>query len=114
MIIRLDNQPIKTPTSFDPEVYKITEARRLANGDMAMDYITKKLKFALSYTVLSGPELDTIIDILMSPKSFYNLEYEWNGQVRTAVVYVGAIKANKFRTDGKWYWKNVNFALIER
>lgn len=114
MIIRLDNIRIKTPTVFDPEIYKITDARRLANGDMAMDYITKKRKFNLSYTVLSGPDLDAIIEILMAPKSFYNMEYEWNGKILTAVVYVGAIKANKFRTDGIWYWKNVSFALIER
>ena len=114
MIVKLDNIQIKTPTNFDPEFYKITDSRRLANGDMSMDYITTKRKYALQYDLLSGPDLDLLVSILMSPKSFYNLEFEYNGRWESAVVYPGAIKFNKFRTDGKWYWKNASVALIER
>jgi len=114
MAYKLNGTVIRNPTSFETELYKLTKAGRLASGKMVMDVIAKKRKFNLTYDVLSGPDLDTITSILFNDSAFYEFEYVENGEVKTATVYVGAIKYNRFRSDGKWYWKNVEFALIEQ
>lgn len=114
MIIKLNGVRIKDPTDWDVEEYKLTKAGRVASGKMVMDVVAKKRKFVLSYNVLSGTHLKTIRDILYSDASFFTLEYEDNGVLQTATVYVGAIKRKRFRTDGVWYWKDVEFALIEQ
>jgi len=114
VIIKLNGTAIKNPTSFEVEKYKLTKAGRVASGKMTMDVIAKKRKFSLSYEVLSGKHLKTITDILYSDDAFFTLEYEENGEMQSVTVYVGAIKAQRFRTDGVWYWKNVEFALIEQ
>jgi hypothetical protein len=110
----LNGTRIKEPTDLDVEKYKLTKAGRVASGKMTMDVIAKKRKFNFKYDVLSGTDLQTITDILFSDDSFYTLTYVENGVEHSAVVYVGAIKCKKFRTDGKWYWKDVEFALIEQ
>ena len=114
MILRINGTNIKTPHNFEIEKYKLTKAGRVASGKMTMDVIAKKRKFIFEYEVLSGRDLDTIVNIIDGNDAFYTLEYEENGVLKTATVYPGAIKAVKFRTDGIWYWKNVHFALIEQ
>lgn len=114
MIVKIDGVQIKNPTDWDVEEYKLTKAGRVASGKMTMDVIAKKRKFNLSYKVLSGTDLEKIRNILYGDKSFFTLEYEDNGQLRSAIVYVGAIKRKRFRTDGKWYWTDVEFSLIEQ
>lgn len=114
MIIKINGVQIKNPTSWDVEEYKLTKAGRVASGKMVMDVVAKKRKFNLSYDVLSGKDLEMIRNILYSDDSFYTLEYEDNGQIRSAIVYVGAITRKRFRTDGVWYWKDVQFSLIEQ
>lgn len=110
----LDGKKIKTPTDFDFEHYKLSKSGRVASGRMVMDIVAKKRKFLFRYSVLSGPQLQAIMDILDSDKAFYELSYPWNGKRETAIVYPGAIKGKRFRTDGIWYWTNVSFDLIEQ
>lgn len=114
MAYKLDGIVIKSPTSFATELYKLTKAGRLASGKMVMDVIAKKRKFQLEYTVLSGTDLTTITDILFNDSAFYTFEYVENNTTKTATVYVGAITYDRFRSDGRWYWTNVEFDLIEQ
>lgn len=114
MNIKINGTTIRNPTSWDVEEYKLTKAGRVSSGDMTMDVIAKKRKFNLSYDVLSGTDLEMIRNILYSDDSFFTLEYEDNQEARSAIVYVGAINRRRFRTDGVWYWKDVQFSLIEQ
>lgn len=114
MNVKINGIAIKNPTSWDVEEYKLTKAGRVATGDMTMDVIAKKRKFNLSYEVLSGKDLEAIRNILYSDDSFYTLEYEDDNLLRSAIVYVGAITRSRFRTDGVWYWRDVQFSLIEQ
>ena len=114
--IKLNGITIKQPNvdDFSIEKYNLTKAGRTSNGDMQMDLIAKKRKFTFKYEVLSGTELNTILNILDGNNVFITLSYVENNVSKSATVYAGAIKATQFRTDGVWYWKDVAFDLIER
>lgn len=110
----LDGNIIRNPDSFVAGWFKLSDAGRTADGTMNMDIIALKRTFAFSYDVMSGTELDTILELLYSFDAFFTLEYDFNGEMKTATVYVGAISARKFRTGSLWYWKDISFQLIER
>ena len=113
--MKLNDIEIKNPTRLSIERYNLTEAGRLANGLMVMDFIAKKRRFNLQYEVISAKDMNTILDILDTEEMFHTLEYVENDVTKTATVYVGAIPSDKFRSEtGSWYWRNMNFALIER
>lgn len=114
---KLDGVAIKSPTSFKIERYRITEANRLANGDMSMEQIAKKRKFYLTWAGIDAANLNTILNIIWeSDKLFYLLEYQENNVVKTATVYAGQIPSELHRTDraGNWVWKDVELHFIER
>jgi len=111
---KINGTSIKEPTDFDVEKYKLSKSGRVASGKMTMEIIAKKKKFNFSYAVLSGTELETITDILDSNTAFYSFSFVENGDTKTYNIYPGAIKFKKFRTDGVWYWKDVQFSLIEQ
>jgi hypothetical protein len=111
---KLAGTQIKNPTNFSIEQYNLTKSGRTANGTMTMDIIAKKLKFLFEYSVLSGPDLKVIYDIVFGDEPFFTFEWEENGEAKSCMVYAGAIHYNEFRTDGIWYWKDVKFDLIEQ
>jgi len=112
--LTLNGTPIKTPTSFNISRFKLSKAERVASGKMVMDIVARKRKFSLSYTVLSGADLKTILDILDTDTAFFAFTYtDEDGAAKSATVYPGAIAQDKFRST-PWYWKNVKFDLIEQ
>lgn len=112
--LKLNGKLIKSPRSFDIEKYNLTKSGRVANGKMTMELVAKKRKFLFSYNVLSGKDLDDILEVIDSNNLFFNIEYVENDRVKTARVYVGEIKQTKFRSEMGWYWKDVTFNLIEQ
>jgi len=111
---QLDGTIIKNPTAFKTSKYNLTKSGRTASGKMKMRIIAVKRKFEFEYAVLDGTRHKQIDDILFGGSSFFAFEYLENGVVKTATVYAGAYSADRFRTDGIWYWKNVKFDLIEQ
>lgn len=105
---------IKEPTDFTVSKYDLTKSGRLANGDMVIELVAKKRKFQFSYAVLSGPQLDLILSAIDTEKMLFEIQYIENNKNLSAIVYRGAVTYRKFRTDGRWYWKDVTFDLIER
>lgn len=114
MDITLGGISIKQPTKFDIEKYNLTKSGRVASGLMKMEIIAKKRKFLFQYDVISGTDLDTILGVIDTNTAFFTIGYKENEVAKTATVYSGAISATRFRTDGKWYWKDVKFDLIEQ
>lgn len=117
--IVLDGIYIKQPTNenFQMNTYNLTKSGRVASGKMKMDFIAKKRKFEFSYEVISGKDMQQILDIIDTPKMFFPIEYTdtTDGLRKTATVYVGEINKVPFRTDQfGWYWKDVKFNLIEQ
>ena len=106
---------VKQPTTLDIELYNLTKSGRVASGDMTMDIIAQKRKFQFYYAVLSGPEYEDIQTAIYSRNHpFFEIIYLDNRVEKRAIVYSGAIKRRRFRTDGIWYWKDVTFDLIEK
>lgn len=111
----LNGVPIKRPSTFKIEKYKVTNATRLANSNMVADVLSRKRKFYFTYTAISSTELDKILDILWENDDyFFTLSYVENGIEKTATVYPGSIPATLHRPEGVWVWKEVSFNLIEQ
>lgn len=117
---KLAGVPIKNPSSFKIELYTLTKSARVASGDMVMDFVANKRKFALGYEAIESADLNAIIDICwtnlaVTKQCFFDLEYLDDGVWKTAVVYSGAIPKNLHRGEGvSWVWKDVTINLIER
>jgi hypothetical protein len=109
---------IKNPSAFKIERYNVSTMERLANADMVGDLVAKKLKFFFTYDAISAQELDTILSAIWdAPGLFFRLDYPYQGEQRSATVYVGSIPSDLHRGDmasPNWIWKGVSFNLIQR
>lgn len=117
MSFKLNGVAIKNPTGFKVERYNVTSMTRLSNATMTGDLIAQKLKFYFTYEVISADEFDAILSAIWdSDALFFTLEYPYQGQQRSAEVYVGSIPSDLHRGGrmANWIWKNVTFNLIER
>lgn len=117
MAFKINNINIKNPSTFKMEHYNITTMERIASGRMAGDLIAKKKKFYFTYDSITGAELETILSAIDTTVLFFAIEYDYNGETKTAQVYVGSIPYNLRRAgsnSSNWVWKNLSFNLIEQ
>lgn len=114
MDIRINGVRIKQPTECKVQRYNLTKSGRVASGKMTMELVAKKRKLDLIYDVLSGSDLELILSLIDTEQMFFQVQWLENGDEKSMTAYVGEIVADKFRTDGMWYWKNVEFHLIEQ
>ena len=114
VIIKINGVRIKTPTSYKISRYNLTKSGRVASGDMTMELVAKKRKLFLTYEVLSGEELQHILDLIDGDALFFTVSYTENNQTKSMTAYVGEIPTDLYRPGSKWYWNNVSFNLIER
>lgn len=113
--MKINNTIIKTPTEFRIERYNLTKAGRLANGKMTMELIAKKRKFNLKYNVISGSDLNAILNEIDGNNLFFTFTYpDEHGNNSTATVYAGEIPSTLYRADGDKMWKDVEINLIEQ
>ena len=113
--IKIRGVTIKQPRQFSIERYNITKSGRVATGDMVMELIAKKRKFLLRYPTITGRNLDKILDLIDDPTAiFFEITYDENNVNKSATVYAGHIPSRLIRTGSEWYWRDVNFDLIER
>lgn len=112
----VNGRAIKNPSTFKVERYNVTNMERLANADMVGDLIAKKLKFYFTYDAITARDLDNILDAIWeSNKLFFPIEYNYQGEQRTATVYVGSIPSELHSAkSAEWVWKNVTFNLIQK
>lgn len=112
----IGDTPIKNPSSFKVERYKVTDLTRLASAKMVGDLIARKRKFYFGYEAISAPELNVILDALWHAGGiFYTLSYMENGLWQTATIYPGSIPSELHSAHSRtWVWKGVNFDLIEQ
>jgi hypothetical protein len=115
---KIDDTPIKNPTKFRIERYNITTLERLANADMAGDYIASKSKFLFTYDFLEGSEWTIILGLLWGTATlFHTLKYyeDGSGDEKSASVYVGDMPADLHKGGmAEWVWKDVTFNLIQK
>jgi len=116
--LAINSTPIKRPDSFSIERYNLTKAGRVASGLMTLELVAKKRKFLLRYNQLTGTDLSTILSLIDTDEMFFTLSYTENGVTKTATCYAGHIPSDYLRggeaASPLWYWKDVNFDLIEQ
>lgn len=105
---------LSNPTDLTVSKFALSKSGRVASGKMKFKFIASKKKFEFSYDVLPGDLYEILDAILFSGQDFFTFVYTENNISKTCVVYTGATTADRFRTDGRWYWRNVKFALIEQ
>lgn len=112
----VNGRAIKNPSTFKIERYNVTNMERLADASMAGDLIAKKLKFYFTYDAITAGDLDNILEAVWDTNTlFFPLVYNYQGEQRTATVYVGSIPSDLHSAKSKeWVWKNVTFNLIEQ
>ena len=112
----VNGKKIKNPSTFTIERYHVTTMERLANADMTGDLIATKMKFYFTYEAISAEDMNTIIEAVFSDTLFFTLEYPYQGEQRTATVYVGSLPQELHRAGNttNWVWKNVSFNLIQQ
>jgi hypothetical protein len=113
--ITIEGTTIYQPHEFIIERYNITKSGRVASGLMTMELIAKKRKFLFRYRTISSTSMNTILDLIDDEDAiFFDIAYKENNVQKTATVYAGHIPSTLIRSGSLWYWKNVNFDLIER
>lgn len=112
--LKINGVSIKEPSSLKIERYNLTKAGRVSSGKMTLELVAKKRKFFLEYEAISGAELKKILDLIDGTQMFFTVEYEDYDGWKSAVCYAGAIPTEYFRKNMGWYWKGVNFDLIEQ
>lgn len=105
-----------------PDTYEVTiadldaSANRSSNGKLFRDRVAVKRTINVSWTMISGADLKTVLNNVSSV--FFSVTYfdpESNGN-KTGTFYVsdrvqGVAVKNK---DGSFTWKGVSFSLVER
>lgn len=120
MKLSIDGTDIKIPndpTGFRMSRYEISDGGRTADGTMTKDVIAKKHKIFLSYNVISGEDLRTILDLIYyTNDAFFTVRIDEDNGTQEYVMYVGEISKTFFRKGGisGWYYKDFAFNLIEK
>lgn len=116
--IKINGTTIKTPTKFKISRFNLTKAGRTSSGLMTMDLIAKKKKLFLTYGIISGADMQTILGLIDSTTMFFEVSYYTvNGSLDTITCYVGEIPTTLQRRGtlgAEHYWVNVDFEFIEQ
>jgi len=118
--ILINGTKIKTPNN--PEGIKrgrfeLSKGGRTADGTMTKDRIARKQKFFFVYDIISGTDLQTILDLIyFSDDTFFELTIDNHTGVEVFTIYVGELNSTLHRRGGLsgWYYKNFTFNLIEQ
>src|ERR1700752_1098969 len=104
-----------TPTDMEIEIYDISKAERLANGQMNIERIATKMKLQITYDYITATNLKTVLSAI-SP-TFYNVQFHdpKTNALRTASMYCGdrSIGFIDYQNSTPRY-RGVSFDLIER
>ena len=113
-MIKINGVQIKEPTTKVLDSYNLTKSGRVSSGKMTMELVAKKRTLQLSYEVIHGDELELILSLIDGNAMFFTVEYDDSDGMKSMIAYSGAIKREYFRKHMGWYWKGVEFQLIEQ
>lgn len=105
---------VRTPSKFNISRFNLTKSGRVASGKMKMDLVAKKRKLSVEYEVISGSELQQILDIIDTDRMFFTVRYMDHSGWHSITCYVGEIPSEYFRIQMGWYYRGVQFSLIEQ
>lgn len=106
------------PTTYEAEIYDITESSRNANGNLIAELVATKMRINLSFAYLTKAQYTTILGYFSS--FFFTVVYHdpRTGSTTSTTMYVGNRTTGAFKYDSGLNeivgWKDVKFALIEK
>jgi hypothetical protein len=118
--ITINGTVIKTPTTFEPEIYPLTKGGRTTDGSMQLEFVADKRKWTFKYAAITGADWYPIAALLQgSGNLFLTITFPENGGQGSATVYRGAVKVvgTLLRVDpdpNKWVYTDIEFSLIEQ
>ena len=113
-LLNIGGVDMPTPSTYDYGIQDISNAERVANGDIVIDRIATKGKIFLKFAHLTRDELSLLLGAV-SPVSFeVQFEDPLTESIVTSTYYVGDRKMGIFRyVNDEPIWMNVVFNLIE-
>lgn len=116
--IKLNSNEIPHPgaKNFKVSFFVVSDAGRVANGDMVIDFIAEKQKIHFKYDVISQAQYNTIMAEIKGAVSI-SVAYTIGGTEYTFTGYPGEISFEDFRRGSVvgqgYYYTNVSFNIIE-
>lgn len=114
-MIKINGVELSPPSGYTAAIQDISQADRNANGTIIIERIATKRKLSLSWGVLSGSELSTILNLVSGV--FFSVEYvdPQDGEIKSGTFYCGdrTCEAITYK-NSQAYWKNAKFDIIER
>jgi len=114
-MVWLNGVRIADPSKLDIGIHRISRAERTSSGRMTMEIVAIKRAVTLEYELISGSELEAILNNLES-RVFHTLRYpDPQGGEKVITVYTGDISESAWYTvGGVRYWQGVRIGLIEQ
>ena len=96
--------------------YDLTKARRVASGDMKIEYITTKRRVDVVLKMIKDSDLGQVLSVIGANKPLLQIEFAEAGKpMGQMTCYVGDITTTLWHTiNGVRYWEEVSLAFIEQ
>lgn len=114
-MIKVNGTELPAPTDFQAGVMDISKAERNAKGSMIIERVATKRKLELAWKNLSAEETSKLLKLVSTV--FFNVSYidPQDNSMRTGTFYCGDRTIGMLGfLNGKVYYKDVKFNLIER
>lgn len=110
---KIDSTPIPTPQKFEINTFDIKRETRLSSGKMVIDIVATKKRFSLTYTDLTGVQLNNILDLIYGA-AFVNYEYPTETGTSTTLVTRGETPRELWSNFGDKRYRGIRIELIEQ
>jgi hypothetical protein len=106
---------VPSPDSLTAGIMDISNAERNAAGTIIIERIATKRKLSLGWQFISDSNLSALLNLVAAV--FFTTKYPdpLTGKLRIGTFYCGdrTVEGITYR-NGKMYWKNLKFDIIER
>lgn len=113
-MLKVNGIPIATPSDFSVGVQDLSQAERVATGDIVIDRIATKIKLTMKWNYLTATQLSTLLNAI-EPVTFSvtYLDPRSNSQ-QSRMFYVGDRNAGMYRyNNGNPEYVDIGFNFIE-
>lgn len=114
-LILVNNVAIPTPSEYSIGIMDLSQAERVANGEINIKRIATKRKIEIGYNYLSKTDLSTLLQAISSV--FFSVTYPdpQTGTNLTKTFYVGDRNAGMIDfINGVPRYKDVKFNFVEK
>lgn len=114
-MIKINNETIPTPSTYNVGISDISKTDRNANGQMIIERVATKREVELGYHYLSEADLAGLLQKI--DDVFFTIDYPdpQTGNLNTGTFYVENRSAGAMDyLNGNIRWKEIQFSFTER